>query len=69
MTRGLERAELNRLSQRERRWLARWHCACCDQVLDQPGYAAIAGRCAAEDRTRRRRACLRQYKPRAARPR
>jgi len=49
----------------ERRYLSRFVCAWCEQKLSSDDCSAVYERCTEAKRDKRRRACLKLYKPRA----
>jgi hypothetical protein len=65
----IDEEQLKRLNKLERRFLSRRCCAGCDHPLDRTGCGTYGGMppCTWRGRLRRRRNCLKTYKPRQRR--
>jgi hypothetical protein len=57
-------ADLPPLTRNEKRYLAKFQCAWCDQRIDQDCCGAIYEKCSNEVIAKRREECLTKYKPR-----
>lgn len=62
-----EREQLGNLDRYQKRYLSRRVCGLCELPLDRVGCGAVYEACSEVTRLRRRRLCLKKYRPRPQR--